>query len=397
MKYSRDKSMTNDKPMIRDETMKDDPEILLKTEKLSKRFGNRWVLADIEMTLKRGDFYALMGPSGSGKTTLLRLLSMLEKPTAGKIFFQSADTDTSRRRRLEMRRKAAFILQKPAVFNMSVFDNVACGLKWRKTKPRKDMERAVSEMLANTDLAHLSKRNAKTLSGGEMQRVAIARALILEPRLLLMDEPTANLDPPSVIKIEELLEKNIAGKDVTVIMATHDFSQGRRLADKIGILMNGSLVQQGEVEGVFRSPRNKAAARFLGFRNFLDGTIVSTANGMSIMESGSHTIMIPGTRETGEKLSICFSPRDVTLAPPSPRASETTSESATCGTRQNNSFLGNILAVRRLNPLVYIDLDCGFTLKALIPERSFEQMHPNIGSKLTVFIESSDIRIIQER
>ncbi len=244
-------------------------EILLKTSNLSKQFGKTRVLDDVNLTVSHGDFYALIGPSGSGKTTLLRLIDMLETPTEGRIFFEDTDTGSSRRRRLELRRQSAFILQKPAVFDMSVFDNVACGLKWRRIKPRSKIKLMVSKMLAKTCLTHLAEKNAKTLSGGEMQRVAIARALILEPRLLLMDEPTANLDPPSVKQTEELLQANISGKDITVIMATHDFAQGRRLANKIGLLMNGSLVQQGDVEDVFRSPCNSDAAQFMGVEHFL--------------------------------------------------------------------------------------------------------------------------------
>lgn len=255
-------------PMTSDKKTKSTSEILLKTSKLTKQFGKRRVLDSVDMTVSRGDFYALIGPSGSGKTTLLRLIDTLETPTEGSIYFEDTDTGSSRRRRLEIRRQTAFILQKPAVFNMSVFDNVACGLRWRKIKPRSKIKRMVSEMLAKTCLTHLSEKNAKNLSGGEMQRVAIARALILQPRLLLMDEPTANLDPPSVKQTEELLETNISGKDITVIMATHDFAQGRRLANKIGLLMNGSLVQQGDVESVFRSPCNPDAARFMGVTEF---------------------------------------------------------------------------------------------------------------------------------
>ncbi len=197
--------------------------VLIETRDVWQRREEQDILKNINVRVDRGEVFALIGPTGAGKTTLLRILDLLEMPSSGKVFFDGTDMTSSEKLRLEARRRMAFVLQKPVVFNMSVHDNVSYGLKWRGMSSRQIRDR-VDDILQLVGLTEYRNRNARTLSGGEVQRVAIARAIATEPEVLLLDEPTANLDPISSSKIEELIADIIKRDAITVIMATHDLA-----------------------------------------------------------------------------------------------------------------------------------------------------------------------------
>jgi len=246
----------------------------IETRGIRQRRDGGDILKNINLRVERGEVFALIGPTGAGKTTLLRLIDLIDTPTEGRIFFDGVDVTASERVRLEARRRMAFVLQKPVVFNMSVYENIAHGLRWRGAGRRQVHER-VEGILETVGMSEYRKRNARTLSGGEVQRVAIARAIATEPELLLLDEPTANLDPVSASKIEELIADIIKRDSITVIMATHDMVQGERLADRISVMMNGEIVQTGDPRSIFNTPHNRAVAELVGMENILDGTVVT--------------------------------------------------------------------------------------------------------------------------
>ena len=156
---------------------------LIEITGLCQRYGEREVLKNINMKVEKGEVFALIGPTGAGKTTLLRLLDLLDTPTSGRIYFDGIDIITSGKVRLEVRRRMAFVLQKPVVFNMSVYDNIAYSLRWRGQK-KGDIKQKVNRILEAVGLSADKNRNARTLSGGEAQRVAIARALVIGPEPL---------------------------------------------------------------------------------------------------------------------------------------------------------------------------------------------------------------------
>ncbi|MDP7525760.1 MAG: ATP-binding cassette domain-containing protein, partial [Dehalococcoidales bacterium] len=173
----------------------------IETVNLGQKYGERDILKNINLRVERGEVFVFIGPTGAGKTTLLRLIDLIDMPATGKIYFDGVDTGESIKVRRAMRRRMAFVLQKPVVFNRSIFDNVACGLRWRGMRGS-DLRTRVDGILEMVDLFMDRNRNARTLSGGEMQRVAIARAIVVEPEVLLLDEPTANLDSVSALRIE---------------------------------------------------------------------------------------------------------------------------------------------------------------------------------------------------
>jgi len=205
------------------------------------------ILKEINLTAERGEILALIGPTGSGKTTMLRQINLLDEPTRGQIIFDGIPlAGASEKMRLSARRRMAMVFQKPVMFRGSVQGNVSFGLKIRG---RDDHERILSAL----DAVHLSgyeEREAGTLSGGEMQRIALARALVLQPELLLLDEPTANLDPRSADSIDRIV-RGLAGEMVAVIMATHNMQQCRKLADRVAVLVGGRLAKVGRPDDVF--------------------------------------------------------------------------------------------------------------------------------------------------
>lgn len=219
----------------------------LEIKDLGKSFGKSKVLKNINLDIKENEVLALIGPTGSGKTTLLRLIDLLDLPTIGHIIFKEEDIcHSSSQKKLVVRRKMAMVFQKPVMFKASVYDNVCYGLRVRgEGKPKEGVPRVLKEV----GLLGYESRDANTLSGGEMQRIALARAMVIRPELLLLDEPTANLDPRSAQDIDSLI-KRLANKGTTVIMASHNMLQCRRLADRIAVMANGTISKTGRPKDI---------------------------------------------------------------------------------------------------------------------------------------------------
>lgn len=206
---------------------------------LFKSYGKALILKDINLKAEPGEVLALIGPTGSGKTTLLRLIGLLEKPTGGGIIFDGLEvTGLSESERLKARRRMAMVFQKPVMFKTSVRENVSYGLKIRGED---GIDERVKEAIAAVGLSGYESRDANTLSGGEMQRIALARALVLKPDILLLDEPTANLDPKTEASIDDLISRF----EGTIIMATHNMLEAKRLADRVAVLVEGRVAQVG--------------------------------------------------------------------------------------------------------------------------------------------------------
>jgi len=353
----------------------------IETIDLWQKRDGRDLLKNINIRVERGEVFALIGPTGAGKTTLLRLIDLIDTPLSGKIIFNGVDTAASEWTRLEMRRRMAFVLQKPVVFNMSVGDNIACGLRWRGTGSRQ-INKRVNGILETVGLTEYKNRNARTLSGGEMQRVAIARAIATEPELLLLDEPTANLDPVSSLKIEELISSIIKRNAVTAIMATHDMAQGQRLADKISVLVNGEILQTGGSIDVFTTPGNRQVAEFVGM-NVLDGVIMSNEDGLATIDVNGTVIEAITSYATGEEVSVCIRPEDVTLA------------LARISSSARNCLAGEVSRVVSSGPLSRIEINFSFPLVVLVTKRSAEGLGLAKGKQVYATFKATSIHIIK--
>ena len=226
-------------------------------ESIRHRYGSRVVLDIERLEVMRGETLAIIGPSGCGKSTFLRLLQFLERPSEGRLTFDGQPIDTNPP--LALRRRVTTVFQRPVALDRPVRDNLAYGLSVRGARNYDDK---IARLLDALALGPLADAPARTLSGGEIQRVAFGRALAFDPEVLLLDEPTANLDPYNVRIIEQLIRDQKA-KGVTIVLATHQVFQARRLADRTALLLEGRIVEIARTVELLDSPRDPRTRAFL--------------------------------------------------------------------------------------------------------------------------------------
>ena len=225
---------------------------------VEQQYGPRCVLQIEHMEIQRGEILALVGPSGAGKSTLLRVLNFLEPPTRGQIEFDGMDTTAGLP--LPQRRRVTTVFQRPLLLHRSTRANLRYGVGLHGKKLEKETEAFWLERLGLTAVAD---QNATRLSAGEAQRVALARALLVQPDVLLLDEPTANLDPLNVRLIESIIAEAHAESTMTVVIVTHNIFQARRMAQRTAFMFGGELVEIGETERMFHHPQKAETAAFL--------------------------------------------------------------------------------------------------------------------------------------
>ena len=227
---------------------------------VAKNYGERQVLNINQLEIYNGEALGIVGPSGAGKSTLLRLLNFLEAPDQGSIEFQGKQCMCGSEIPLPLRRRVTTVFQRPMLLDRSVQDNVNYGLRLRGERDAQDR---VSAALERVGLGELSKQRARTLSGGEAQRVALARAMVLEPQVLLLDEPTANLDPYNVGLIENIVNSLNKEGGATLVLVTHNIFQARRLADRVVFMLEGNIVEIAEVTQFFDAPQDPRTQAFV--------------------------------------------------------------------------------------------------------------------------------------
>ncbi len=236
-------------------------QVIVELKNINKVYDQE-VLKVEHLMLRKGSIHGIIGPSGSGKSTLLRILNLLTPPSDGSYYFYGQPVPNNGKERLALQRKMALVFQQTLLFRESVFNNVAFGLKARGYS-RDETKIRVNNLLEQVGMDHLTHRRADTLSGGEAQRVAIARAVAFDPELLLLDEPTANLDPGNIELIEKMICQMSREKNITVVMVTHNVFQARRIADDVIFIENGKVVEMGATEKVFNNPKNERTRMYV--------------------------------------------------------------------------------------------------------------------------------------
>ena len=236
------------------------PQNIYQIRDLVQIYETRRVLEIASLDILSGEVLALVGPSGAGKSTLLRLLNFLEPPTQGKIIYQGSEFNPSGDMPLEKRRSVTTVFQRPMLLERTVFENVAFGLRLRGERDARDR---VSAALEEVGLANLARQRARTLSGGEAQRVALARAIVLEPDVLLLDEPTANLDPYNVGLIETIARRLNKNHGTTLVLVTHNVFQAHRLAHRVVFLLEGKQIETAAVQEFFEQPKDHRTRAFV--------------------------------------------------------------------------------------------------------------------------------------
>jgi len=357
--------------------------MIVSVKDLRKRYGAADALRGVSLEIDRGEAFALIGLSGSGKTTLLRLVHLLDRPTTGEIVFDGVDTDAPEETRLKLRRRMAMVFQRPSAFRSSVFENVAYGLRVRGAKGGQ-VQRRVSRALDTVELGGFEQRDAHSLSGGELQRVALARAMVTDPDLLLLDEPTANLDPVNTKRVETLIGRVAGELNATLIMATHDMAQGQRLSSRMGVLMGGRLLQTGTPHEVFNRPGDTEIAEFVGVENVYEGRVVSAEHEMMDIDVGGGTICASGTLHEDVRVNAFIRPEEVILA------------EAEMASSARNRFHGRVAQVTRQGPLVHVRVDCGFPLSAYVTPLSAEEMGLVVNKPVCAFFKATGVHVVPQ-
>lgn len=274
---------------------------------ISKRFGNVQVLRNINLQVEHGEILALLGPSGCGKSTTLNIVAGFFFPDEGQVFLEGQNVD----RLPTHKRNLGMVFQTYSLFpHYTVFDNVAFGLSIRKMKPA-EIRNRVMWALSMVRLPDIADRFPAQLSGGQKQRVALARALVLEPKVLLLDEPLSNLDARLREELRIEFKRIHEDAGVTMIYVTHDQEEAVILADRIALMQGGNIEQLGNAVEVFESPQTKFAAHFMGFSNFIPGEVLSQqAYGMHIKLGGEYVIIINTQQEHAVRQQVIAAIRD---------------------------------------------------------------------------------------
>ena len=280
----------------------------VQVEELSRSFGAHKALDNVSIDFPDGGFYALLGPSGSGKTTLLRMIAGFDFPDAGSIRIGGEGVE----RVPVEKRRIGMVFQSYALFpNMSVADNIAFGLSVRG-EPKSEIAGAVQAALDLVQLGKLGERRPHQLSGGQRQRVALARAIVIKPRVLLLDEPLGALDKALRVDMQIELKRIQREIGITTIFVTHDQEEALTMSDRIGILRDGRLVQEGPPEEIYDSPQSEFAATFLGDANILRGH--ATENGIRLPDGTAIAAGSGVGSVAGAKVSCAVRPERIQIA-----------------------------------------------------------------------------------
>jgi len=350
--------------------------VIAELKKVTKAYGNKKVVDDINLQIHEGEILALIGPNGSGKTTILKILAFLENPTSGKVKFQGENVNFKNTEKERI--QSTLVFQRTTLFGTSVYNNVAYGLKMRKV-PKAIIKMEVKKALELVKLEGFEKRTARKLSGGEQQRVAIARALVLKTKLLLLDEPTANLDPKNAGILEEVIDKVNRKNKVTIVMATHNMFQAKTLPHRIALMDEGNITEVGTLIEVF-GKLSKNLARFATVDNTFTGTATATSAGTSIVDIGNG-VQVEVTAQRQGEASIFVNPQDIIL-------SKCAIESSA-----RNVFKGKITEITDLDSLVKLKVDVGKSFTVQITKRSFLEMGLNLNAEVCITFKASNAQV----
>jgi spermidine/putrescine ABC transporter ATP-binding subunit len=341
-----------------------------------KRFGNVYAAKDVELDIAKGEFFTLLGPSGCGKTTTLRIIAGFEYPDSGQVFFDEEDVTYTK----PYERGTAMVFQNYALWpHMSVFDNVAYGLKVRKL-PKEEIRRRVLEVLDLVGLRELEDRYPLQLSGGQQQRVALARALVVEPKVLLLDEPLSNLDAKLRIRMREEIKKIQRTLNITTIYVTHDQEEAMSISDRVAVMNQGRILQVGTPQDIYFRPKNIFVATFIGKSTLLQGKVVKKDADRVVVDVGGEARIAgklasdSGIKE-GDDAVLVIKPEDFTVDPPEEPYN------AIEGVVEFSMFLGSFtqlrMSVANQNLKVFID-----------PKKEVKP-----GSKFVIYVKIDDVLV----
>jgi iron(III) transport system ATP-binding protein len=313
----------------------------LRLEHVAKRFVREGQVAvaavdDVSLEVEPGELLTLLGPSGCGKTTTLRMVAGFEQPDAGRIYIGGEDvTDL-----MVYRRSIGFVFQNYALFpHLTIFENVAYGLRVRRL-PTATIRARVGQVLELVGLPGYERRFPNQLSGGEQQRVAVARAVVVEPALLLFDEPLSNLDAKLRVQMRGELSRLQRQLAITTVYVTHDQEEAMAISDRIAVMRRGAVAQVGTAEELYRAPRSAFVAQFIGRVNLVDSRVLDVTGGHVAVTLWGTSLSVPAADgyAAGQRLSLVLRPESLTLVPETAKAAE--GEVIVPGIVRGRTFLG---------------------------------------------------------
>src|SRR5256884_955949 len=313
----------------------------LRLERVSKSFTREGQSAfaavrDVSLTVEPGELVTRLGPSGWGKATTLRVVAGFEQPDEGRVYVGEQDvTDL-----IVYRRSIGFVFQSYALFpHLTIFDNVAYGLRVRRL-PAATIRARVGQVLELVGLPGYERRFPNQLSGGEQQRVAVARAVVVEPQLLLFDEPLSNLDAKLRVQMRAELSRLQRQLAITTVYVTHDQEDAMAISDPIAVMRQGTVAQLGTALDLYRAPRSAFVAQFIGRVNLVESRVLSATGGRVTLALWGGSLSVPAADgyATGQRLSLLLRPESLTLVPESAKAAE--GEVVVPGVVRARTFLG---------------------------------------------------------
>jgi tungstate transport system ATP-binding protein len=368
--------------------------------------GARPVLTIDHLAIADRETLALVGPNGAGKSTLLLALASLVRLARGRLSFRGSPVETGNE--LAYRRHIGLVLPDPLLLNTSVFANVAAGLRFRGVSSA-DSGPRVMEWLGRLGVGHLSRRPAREISSGEAQRVSLARALVLEPDLLLLDEPFASVDAATRAKLLDDFEQLLHETHVACVIVTHDLDEAVRLGDRMAVVVDGRLRQCDAPERVLSAPFDEDVAAFVGAETRLPGRVVSAHEGIALVDVGHCRIEAVSAVRPGRAVLCCLRPEDVTLwsmdgrgllaGEVARRLSGSPGTSAPAApprfvSSARNQLPGRVSRMVSQGSLMRVSIDCGIPLVASITRASAADMALEEGKKVIATFKASAVHLI---
>ncbi len=348
---------------------------MISIENLSRDWQD-FSLKNIDLEVKEGEYFVILGPTGAGKTLLLELIAGFYEPDDGRIFLGGEDVTYKD----PEDRDVGFVYQDYSLFpHLTVEENIKFGLEVNDFSSA-EIQDKTDQIVNLLGINHLTERYPKTLSGGEQQKTALARGLVLDPEILLLDEPISALDMPSQEEMRSELERIHREMGITTLHVTHSREEASWLADRIGLMKEGSIIQVGSSEEVFRRPESEFVANFVGMENVFDGKS-TCEDGICKIDVGER-VEIEAVSDKEGDVKACIRPDEILVS------KEPFSSSG------RNTFSGRVEEVIGLESTVRLVVDAGEEFTVLLTKKSLREMDIGIGDEVYLTFKASSVHVM---
>ena len=348
---------------------------MITLENVSHEWGD-FSINNVSFSVNEGEYFVILGPTAAGKTLILETIAGFYIPRRGNIFLNGKNSTHIP----PEKRNIGFVYQDYSLFpHMTVKENIAFGLKMRKL-PKREVETKVQSIMNSMHVSYLEDRPPSTLSGGEQQRVALARALVIDPEILLLDEPLSALDPRTQESLREELRRIHKVRATTTIHVTHSQGEALALADRIGVIMNGEVTQVGTPHKIFNEPVSEEMAIFVGVENVIKGKIISSEDGVALVEVGNYEIRALSNLTEGE-VNVFIRPENILLS------------NGKLESSARNSISGKITQITQFGPTFRIYMNNG--LSSLVTKQAVEELGLKIGETVYTSFKATAIHLIR--